>query len=160
MDSQIIETLPLFEGLTPKQLAMLEAIFIPCDFYAGAIIFEQGDPAEFLYAVVAGEVVVNFKPDDGPMLVVSHIQPGGIVGWSAALGSHLYTSGASCTTYTQLLRVRGSDLRQLCTQHPKTGVLVLDRLAAVIAERLNSTHALVMSLLKMGLHPVDDAGGK
>jgi hypothetical protein len=42
---------------------------------------------------------------------------------------------------------------------PETGVLVLDRLAAVIAERLNSTHALVMSLLKMGLHPVEGAGG-
>jgi CRP-like cAMP-binding protein len=107
MNSEIIEKLPLFKDLGSEQLAELEAIFVPCDFYAGTTIFEQGDPAEYLYAVVLGEVVVNFKPDDGPMIVVSHIQPGGIVGWSAALGSRLYTSGASCTTYTQLLRVRG-----------------------------------------------------
>ncbi len=156
MDRDLIDNLPLFQGLTSEQLARLEKIFLPCDYYAGTTLFEQGSPAEFLFVVVMGDVVVNFKPDDGPMILVSHVEPGGIVGWSAALGSRLYTSGASCTTYTQLLRVRGSDLRQLCNQHPSTGVLVLERLATVIAERLNSTHALVMSLLKMGLSPTEN----
>ncbi|HNT24205.1 MAG TPA: cyclic nucleotide-binding domain-containing protein [Anaerolineales bacterium] len=156
MDHDLIDSLSLFRGLTPEQLVEMEKIFLPCDYYAGTTLFEQGSPAEYLFVVVVGEVVVNFKPDDGPVIVVSHIQPGGVVGWSAALGSRLYTSGASCTTYTQLLRVRGSDLRQLCLQHSDTGVLVLERLATVIAERLNSTHALVMSLLKMGLTPIEN----
>ena len=50
-----------------------------------------------------------------------------------------------------LLRVRGDDLRRLCLQHPETGTVFLDRLATVIAERLNSTHDLVLSLLQLGL---------
>lgn len=144
--------LPLFQGLSDEQRAQLKPLFIPCDFYAGSAIFAQGDPAEYLYAVVQGEVVVNFKPDDGPPITVARVQPGGMVGWSATLGSRRYTSGAVCETYTQLLRISGSDLRRLCERHPDTGVMLLDRLAAVIAERLNSTHALVVSLLKMGLH--------
>jgi len=141
----------LFRGLLPDQLKLLCPLFIPCEFMADTLLFEQGDPAENLFAIVNGEVVVNFKPDDGPIITVARVQPGSIVGWSAALGSRRYTSSAFCTTYTQLLRVRGDDLRRLCLQHPETGTVFLDRLATVIAERLHSTHDLVLSLLQLGL---------
>jgi len=91
---------------------------------------------------------------------VARVETGSIVGWSAALGSRCYTSSAVCTTYTQLLRVRGDDLRHLCIQHPGTGAIFLDRLATVMAERLNSTHDLVLSLLQLGLTTtVERSGG-
>jgi len=149
----------LFRDLTPAQLKQLQPLFIPCEFTANTILFEQGDPAENLFTVVSGEVVVNFKPDDGPTIVVACVKPGSIVGWSAALGSRRYTSSAVCTNYTQLLRVRGDDLRRLCLQHPDTGMIFLDRLATVIAERLHSTHDLVLSLLQLGLTSTVKNGG-
>jgi CRP-like cAMP-binding protein len=150
----------LFTGLTDKQLGVLSPLFIPCEFIADTTLFEQGDPAENLFAVVSGEVVVNFKPDDGPNIVVARVQPGSIVGWSAALGSRRYTSSALCTMYTQLLRVRGDDLRRFCLQHPDVGSAFLDRLATVIAERLHSTHDMVLSLLQLGLtSTVENHGG-
>ena len=149
----------LFRALTPAQLKQLQPLFIPCEFTANTILFEQGDLAENLFTIVSGEVVVNFKPDDGPTIVVACVQPGSIVGWSAALGSRRYTSSAVCTTYTQLLRVRGDDLRRLCLQHPDTGMIFLDRLSTVIAERLHSTHDLVLSLLQLGLTSTVKNGG-
>ena len=152
MADDIFAHLFLFEGLTAAQREVLRPLFDPCDCYAGTILFEQGDPADYLFAVVTGEVLVTFKPDDAPTLIVARVQPGSIVGWSAVLGSRCYTSSAECTQYTQLLRVRGTDLRRLCIQHPETGVLVLDRLAAVIAERLRSTHDMVFSLLQLGIN--------
>jgi CRP/FNR family cyclic AMP-dependent transcriptional regulator len=151
MGTEAFPNLFLFQDLYPAQLKLLQPLFIPCEFSADTVLFEQGDPADNLFAIVSGEVVVNFKPDDGPAIVVARVQPGSIVGWSAALGSRRYTSGAVCTTYTQLLRVRGDDLRRLCLQHPDTGSIFLDRLATVIAERLHSTHDLVLSLLQLGL---------
>ena len=152
MKADIFADLFLFAGLSAAQREILTPLFEPCDCYAGTVLFEQGDPAEHLYAVVTGEVVVSFKPDDAPTLTVARVQPGSIVGWSAVLGSRCYTSSAECTQYSQLLRVRGADLRRLCIQHPETGVQVLDRLAAVIAERLHSTHDMVLSLLQLGLN--------
>jgi CRP-like cAMP-binding protein len=151
MAADTFPNLFLFRNLLPGQLKLLYPLFIPCEFMADTLLFEQGDPADNLFAVVSGEVVVNFKPDDGPIITVARVQPGSIVGWSAALGSRRYTSSAICTTYTQLLRVRGDDLRRLCLQHPDTGAVFLDRLATVIAERLHSTHDLVLSLLQLGL---------
>jgi CRP-like cAMP-binding protein len=151
MDVDSIPRLFLFHDLSPHHLEILSPLFTPCEFSADSILFEQGDPAENLFALVTGEVVVNFKPDDGPNIIVARVRPGSIVGWSAALGSRRYTSSAICTTYTQLLRVRGDDIRRLCLQHPDTGTIILDRLATVIAERLHSTHDLVLSLLQLGL---------
>jgi CRP/FNR family cyclic AMP-dependent transcriptional regulator len=159
MDADTFPNLFLFRDLTPKHLGLLHPLFIPCEFIADSVLFEQGDPADNLFAIVSGEVVVNFKPDDGPIIVVARVQPGSIVGWSAALGSRRYTSSAVCTTYTQLLRVRGDDLRRLCLQHPDTGTVFLDRLATVIAERLHSTHDLVLSLLQLGLTTTCEKSG-
>ncbi len=160
MDADVFPNLFLFRDLSPEHLHLLRPLFSPCEFSSDSILFEQGDPAENLFAVVSGEVVINFTPDDGPISAVAHVRPGSIVGWSAALGSRRYTSSAVCTMYTQLLRVRGDDLRRLCVQHPATGEVILDRLATVIAERLHSTHDLVLSLLQLGLTTtVQPSGG-
>jgi CRP-like cAMP-binding protein len=159
MDAEVFTSLFLFQDLSPEHLHLLLPLFMPYEFAADSILFEQGDPAENLFAVVSGEVLVKFKPDDGPIIEVARVQPGSIVGWSAALGSRRYTSTGVCTTCTQLLRVRGDDLRRLCVLHPETGAIFLDRLATVIAERLHSTHDLVLSLLQLGLQATPEPSG-
>lgn len=143
--------LSFFQGLTMEQVERLQTLFIPWNCDADTVIFEQGEPADTLYLVVSGEIIVQFKPDDGPAIQVARVRDGGVVGWSAALGSRAYTSGAMTTVETDMLRVRGSDLRNLCVQEPQLGEVLLDRLAGVIAERLRSTHAQVLSLLELGL---------
>jgi len=151
MPTDVFDQLSLFKGLSPDQHQLLKPLFIPCDCYGEAVLFEQGDRAEYLYLVVVGEIAIHYKPDDGPPIVVARVKAGGVVGWSAALGNRVYTSAAICTRYTQMLRVRGADLRDLCEQNPETGILILERLAEIIAERLRNTHEQVIALLTEGL---------
>ena len=151
MSGNIFDELSLFHDLDPGQKALIRHIFQISHEPAGSVIFEQGDPAEYLYVVVDGEVNIRYKPEDGPSIGVARVHHEGVVGWSAALGSPTYTSSAVCATDCQMLRVRGQDLRELCEQDPETGSLILERLAAVIAERLRNTHQTVMDLLEQGL---------
>lgn len=152
MTTDFFDRLPLiFGGLSPNQKDVLRSLFIPVECFSGTVLFEQGDPAEHLFLVVSGEVVIRYKPDDGPAITVARVHPGSVVGWSAALGNPAYTSGAICETYTQMLRVRGADLRGLCTYDPDTGYLILERLAKVIAERLRKGQEQVLALLLQGL---------
>lgn len=160
MAVDVLNQLSLFEGFTLPQLEQLDALFTLFEFPAETMLFGQGDPAEFLFVVVRGEVVVNFKPDDAPAICVTRVRPGGVVGWSAALGSRMYTSGALCTEDCQLLRVRGVDLRGLCQNHPETGGIILQRLAAVIAQRMSNAHEQIVALLELGLmSSVQSTGG-
>jgi CRP-like cAMP-binding protein len=156
----ILNQLRLFEGFTLQQLELLDPLFSLCDYPGETLLFGQGDPAEFLYIVFTGEVVVNYKPDDAPVISVARVRPGGVVGWSAALGSRMYTSGALCTQDCQLLRVRGTDLRMLCQTYPETGGIILQRLAEVIAQRMSNAHEQVVALLELGLmNSVQSTGG-
>ena len=145
------ERVLFFKELSPEQHALVQPLFIPCDLYAGTILFEQGEITDYLYLVTDGEVIIRFKPDDGPALTVAHVRPLGMVGWSAALGNSAYTSSAVCYSECQLLRVRSADLRKLCEKHPETGTIVLDYLATLIAQRLRNTHSHVLELLKQGM---------
>jgi CRP-like cAMP-binding protein len=151
MPNDLFDRIALFDGLNSEQRQILRPLFVPCDCYTDSALFEQGEPAEYLFLVVSGEVIIRYKPDDGPPITVTRVRPGGIVGWSAALGGRVYTSGAECSEYTQMLRVRGEDLRELCDRYPETGILILERLATVIAERLRNTHEQVITMLKQGM---------
>lgn len=152
MQEDSFDRLFFFRDFRPDQRDLLRPLFTSCTNEAGDLVFEQDQPAEYLYLVLDGEVTVYFKPDDGPPLIVARVRPEGAVGWSAALGSSRYTSSAVCATPCQMLRVRGVDLRAFCEQHPETGTLVLERLAAGISERLRSTHNHVVALLEQGLN--------
>jgi CRP-like cAMP-binding protein len=143
--------LAFFTGITPDELRLLEPYFAPQTWVAGTVIFEQGDYAEFLYLVVSGEVTIRFKPEDGPLMTVTRVQPGGIFGWSAAMNNPTYTSGAVCALDSEVLRIRGGDLRMLCEKNPEVGAVILDRLAGVIAERKRSQQGKVSSMLASGM---------
>ncbi len=151
MSGSVLNELLIFQDFTPQVCDQLRPLFIASEEANGSIIFEQGSPAEYLYLLVEGEVHVRFKPDDAPLITVAKVQPEGVVGWSAALGSPLYTSSAVCMTDCKMLKVRGEDLRLFYEQNPEVGAQILERLAAVIAQRLRSTHNHVVALLRQGL---------
>lgn len=151
MHRDAFDRLFLFQELSTAQKEALRPLFLPVDCYGDTLLFRQGDPADYLYLVVTGEVLITYKPDDGPPITVARVGEGGVVGWSAALGNRRYTSNAVCTVYTQMLRVRGEELRRFCNQNPDTGILILDHLAMIIADRLRTTHEQVVSILKQGM---------
>jgi CRP/FNR family cyclic AMP-dependent transcriptional regulator len=152
---QYFAQLSLFEGLDQDQIELLSPYFEDMWFSAGTVIFEQGELANCLYILLEGEVEVRYKPYDGPPLSVARITPGGVFGWSAALGRNEYTSGAQAGRDSQVVRVRNENLHKLCDTHPETGGVLLDHLAGVIAERLRNTHTSILAMLNQGL----DTGG-
>ena len=147
--------LAFFTGLHSADIQLLAPFFAPQTWVAGTVIFEQDDYAEYLYLVVSGEVTIRFKPHDGPVMTLTRVQPGGIFGWSAAMNNPAYTSGAVCSLDSEVLRIRGIDLRMICEKHPVLGKIILDRLAGVIAERKQIQQAPVSSILASGMRPTN-----
>lgn len=126
---------------------------------AGKLIFEQGEQARYLYILINGEVTIRYKPYDGPALVVAQIRAGGVFGWSAALGHVLYTSSAACDVEGKAYRINNLDLRTLCEKHPETGSVILDRLAANVAQRVTPRHGQVVNILTQAVDR-DENNGK
>lgn len=152
MSDDEFDQLPLFRDLTPDQLDLIRPLFVACECHPGTVLFEQGEPAIFLYLIISGEIAIRYQPeDDHENITVTRVRDGGMVGWSAVIGRRFYTSAAVCSQYTRLLRVRGSDLQAMCEQHPDPGLCILNRLATMVAERVHGGHSQIVALLELGL---------
>lgn len=146
-----LESVPLFKDVDASILHLLEPMF---ELYArpsGDIIFEQGEPAEFLYLLLEGAVEVLYKPYDGPAITMTNLTPGNFFGWSAAVGNVTYTSSAICKDNCQTLRIFGRDLRDLCVKNPDAGRIILERMAESVSTRWSNAHAQIHSLLNQSM---------
>lgn len=152
MDAALLARFALLEGFSQDQVEILSPIMVDVTYQTSQTVFEQGHRADYLYFVIDGRVSIRFKPEDGPVLVVADVREGGVFGWSSALGSACYTSSAICIRDGLFIRIAGEDLKTLCQEYPETGILILNRLAGVIAQRLRGTHEQVVRLLHQGLN--------
>jgi CRP/FNR family transcriptional regulator, cyclic AMP receptor protein len=158
MFRQELAQLSIFQGLNGEQLKLMDSLLDLRAYSRDQVIFEQGQVADHLYILLTGEVVVRYKPYDGPPLTVAHITSGGVFGWSAAMMREIYTSAAICVTDCEVYRLSGQQLRSLCECNPDAGAIVLERLAGVITERLTDTHNQILSILSQGMDLDNDCG--
>ena len=142
-----LETVPLFKDVDSHILQLLEPLFEPFACSAGTVIFEQGDPAHFLYLILDGIIEVLYKPYDGPPLTITNLAPGNIVGWSAAIGNSTYTSGAVCKEDCQTIRMSRRDLHKLCAKEPEAGRIILNLLAESVSPRWQDAQGQIQTLL-------------
>jgi CRP-like cAMP-binding protein len=160
MKKDLLDRFALIEGFTEDQINILGPLLEEVAFEDEQVIFHQGNQANYLYFVLNGRVSIRFKPEDGPVLCVAEVEEGDVFGWSSALGSTLYTSSAVCTRGGVFIRIDGKDLKKICQEYPETGILILNRLASVIAQRLRGTHEQVVALLHRGLNDEESGGDK
>ncbi len=147
MLAQDLVRFSIFRNLSAGQISQILPLVDLCSGAQDSYLFEQGDPAEYLYVTVKGEVEIRYKAYDGPVMVVTRVKPGGIVGWSAALGRSNYTSGAVCLEDSQFFRICGGSLRRLCAEDPDTGEALMERLASAVADRESYKHSQVVTML-------------
>lgn len=139
--------LPLFHGLGPAQIALLKPLFESFACATGTVIFEQGDSAQYLYLLLKGDVVIQYKPYDGPAIILTRLRGGDAFGWSAVVGSPIYTSSIISESRIEAIRIRGNQLWKMVEEHPETGGIIIDRLARIVSPRWENAHAQIQSLL-------------
>lgn len=150
---RVLPAIPLFQGLDPSHLARLKSLFEPYAAAAGRTVFHQGSPAAYLYVVLAGTVALQYKPDDGPSITITHLRAGDAFGWSAIIGAPAYTSSAICKSNLEAVRVEAAAVRALCREQPEFGELVLERLAKVVSSRWKDSGRQVKAILAGSIGP-------
>jgi CRP-like cAMP-binding protein len=142
-----LDSVPLFKDVEDNILQILEPLF---EFYscpAEITIFEQGDPAHYMYILLDGSVEMLYKPYDGPPITITNLTQGSIIGWSAVIGNATYTSGAVCKDECQAIRMSSRDLHKLCAKHPEAGRIILDLLADSVSSRWHDAKSQIQVLL-------------
>lgn len=141
----------LFQELSESQIDLLKPLFEPFSCQVGTVILQQGAPADWLYMIISGTVEMSYKPYDGNPITVSHVEKGGLFGWSAVIGSERYTSSAIAIEDVEAFRVHGDELRKFCLEHPEAGIDILERLADGVSFRWRNAHEQIKSLIMQGM---------
>lgn len=143
--------LPVFASLLDAHMQLLEALIETVNYPAGSFIIQQNSPAEYLYIVLGGKVQISFKPYDGIPITVSHVEPGGLFGWSAVIGSETYTSSAIAIEDLKAIRIHGDELRGVSAENPEAGRAILNSLANAVSARWKDAREQVKLILEKGM---------
>jgi CRP/FNR family cyclic AMP-dependent transcriptional regulator len=130
---------PLLDGLSDWQLERLAAHGNRSMFHAGRRIFNEGEPAEHLWLIVDGKVVVDTDTAEHGHAVVDTLGPGAMLGWSWLLPPHRWHFGAVAVETTQTVELDGSAVRELCHNDPMLGYQLALAVIHVVTDRLQAT---------------------
>ena len=139
----------LFKGLDMKQLQLFGKHFTEETFQKREVVFAQGGLAENLYILLEGEVTLVIKAKGEVDITASSVgKKGETFGLSSLIRPYRNNVSAACTKKTRVLSVNGEVLRKLMKQNSKVGMEIMERVAEIYYNRLNSTRAMITNLLK------------
>ncbi len=98
---------------------------------SGALLFREGEPADYVYLVIKGRVVLEKIMADAP-LELGSITPGKVLGELALIGDQKRFCSARAAENTEVLRFKKSEVAQLIEQDTSTMDLFLQAMATRI----------------------------
>ena len=95
----------------------------------GDQIFQEGDPAAWLYILIKGRIRLSLGQTGQVVYVVSH--GGEAFGWSSLVGRPSYSASAECLATTKLLKFDKKKLEKLSEKDTANGMILFKNLAAL-----------------------------
>jgi toluene monooxygenase system ferredoxin subunit len=141
-DDSAIGASELFNGMPAETIDALAALATRQTCQAGAMLYRPGDPADDFFVLESGRVEFligrgNRTAPGGFML-----NKGEVFGWAALLdGYPARIASARCLEASALLRINGKAALGVLERDPRAGLVVMRRLAGLIARYLASSGA-------------------
>lgn len=140
----LLTELPLLAGL---ELHRLAEELVPIELETGRELWREGQAADGLYIVVAGELRISARLPGGRESVIADVGPQSVVGELALLDSGTRSAGARAIRPSRLLRLTRRDFRALVAGHDPGARAVRRRLLELACRRLASRHQALAETL-------------
>jgi CRP-like cAMP-binding protein len=140
---------PFFGGLNDAQLKALAMIASEESAEGDETLFEEGRPAESLYFLLEGCVVLYYMGSGTSMdrfpegIPVGEINPGEPFSISALIAPHMLTSTARVSKPSRMIRFDGEALHALLQKDQRLAFILTRQAAAAMIERLQATRVLL-----------------
>jgi CRP-like cAMP-binding protein len=158
LDKGLLDGFSIFSEVPQDKLSGIAEKCDLLEFKSDEVIFQQGETAKNLYGVLDGEVELSLVFQDRVLktdidyeesitarfevmekpIVVDTLGPGEVFGWSALVSPRQLTATARCSKHTRVFTLSADDLKAMNDQDPSVGYLIMEKLAEVIAQRLQA----------------------
>jgi CRP-like cAMP-binding protein len=139
MGTERLEGQEIFKMLRPDQMKRLSEVSTRISLEAGGIVFRSGEPADYLYVVLEGEVALRAPGREGTSLLVDQARVGDVFGSCVCLQLSAYALNARCTVPARLLKVEAATLRRLLHDDKVMGYAIQQLISRVYFKRYLET---------------------
>lgn len=124
----------LFAGLGEAQLERVLEAGRRRKIEAEAYLFQEGDPAEILYVLLAGSARMSQVTPEGQHIILRYASPGEAVGLIAVLSEAIYPVTVQAVEVSQFIAWDREGMRRLMEQYPSIALNGMSILAARVRE--------------------------
>jgi CRP-like cAMP-binding protein len=136
-----ISSSPLFEMLSPAELARLAELARVRQFGAGEVIFEEGDLGDSLFLITAGQVEVVRRLPGGELRPLTVLSPPEFFGEMGLIDKDYRSATVRARTDSALLQLTAQDLRTFRQTHNDGFTFVVVNIARSLSARLREANA-------------------
>jgi len=142
---QVLGQSPIFRHGRAEALTQLTAQATPFDYPVGSFLMRQGEPADHVLVLTAGEVAIVSPVRGGGELVHTIIRAGHLIGELALLNDGRRTAGVRATSPTTAWAIGRDPFWGFLEANPAASSALLRQVAARLADR----EALIDDLLSL-----------
>ena len=143
----LIAQQPFFKGLNAEQIQLLASSALEMKFETGAILFEEGSPANRFYLILTGRVELSAEMEDRNVIPIQTLGPGDELGWSWFFPPYSMHFSARALEPTTAIFFYGTRLREQCEQDHELGYQIMRRIAEVATQSLQATQRRLMKYI-------------
>jgi CRP-like cAMP-binding protein len=134
-----LQGIRFLNGIDSARLEEIANIARICEYEAHDVVFREGDTAESVYLVLSGKLSLELSPSTAYRKQLVSVGPGEMFGWSSLVENLRFAATAIVVEPTQLMRIDGLRLREMCDKDPKFGYEMMRRTMRALAKRLTET---------------------
>lgn len=137
----------LLEYFTDEMLEELAAITVLIKAKKGDVIYRKGDPAQNVYMLKSGKVLLEQKISATILVSVNSIDPGESFGWAFFLEKGSNDLTATCSEDCEIYVINREMVRALMERDHSLGFMMMKHLSAVLKRRLDQrTHQFLRTV--------------
>lgn len=136
---RFLENVPLFNGLSQKQLGKLLVKLFEKEYLVGETVFLQGDPGKALFIVLSGRILI-VRSGNGGEEQVATLDRGSYFGELALIDDQPRSASARAEEPTVLLILYKSDFDDLIEGQRAIAIKVMANLLKALAGYVRAAH--------------------
>ena len=137
---EILQSVPLFHELTPKELRILERVVHIRTYLPAETVFIEDEPGAGMYVIRSGRVDIVLQHQSEKPMLLAELETGDFFGEMALLGDSARSATAVVREQSDLIGFFHPDLLEIINLHPGMGAKISFGLARTLSERLRYTN--------------------
>ena len=141
---EVLRSVPLLAGLSASELDLVAKSSRRLQYPKRSIVFQEGDPGDFLLVILRGRVKVVLLGDAGQETIVANLEPGEFLGEVALLDDAPRSATVMTMKDTEFLQISRGPFLALLKDRPAIAMKIMGHLAGALREANEQIRTLSM----------------